>query len=88
MMTIRDVVRDIGISEGMVCGIDKATLQKTFGKPRLRDLEVIVIDEICVGRRKKCFTIVIDWRPGGLVCVCTENGRNALVPFYKRLRAS
>jgi len=76
-MTIREVVRSIGISEGMVCGIDKASLQKTSGKPRLRDLEVIVIDEICVGRRNKCFTIVIDLRPGGIVRVCAGEGIDA-----------
>jgi len=88
MMTIRDVARYLGVSEGMVRSIDKAYLQKTFGKPRLRDLEVIAIDEIYVGRRNKFFTIVIDWRSGAIVYVGTGKGQDALNPFWKRLRAS
>ena len=88
MMTIRDVARYLGVSEGMVRSIDKAYLQKTFGKPRLRDLEVIAIDEIYVGKRNKFFTIVIDWRSGAIVYVGTGKGQDALNPFWKRLRAS
>ena len=61
-MTIRDVARYLGVREAMVRGIDKVYLQKTSSKPRLRDLEVIAIDEIYVGKKNKFFTIVIDWQ--------------------------
>jgi len=88
MMTIRDVARYLGVGEGMVRGIDKSYLQKTFGKPRLRDLEVIAIDEIYVGKKNKFFTIVIDWRTGSIVFVGEGKGQNALKPFWKRLRSS
>ena len=69
MMTIRDVARYPGVGEGMVRGIDKSYLQKKFSKPRLRDLEVIAIDEIYVGSKNKFFTIVIDWITGAIVFV-------------------
>lgn len=69
-------------------GIDKAHLHKTFGKPRLRDLEVIAIDEIYVGRRNTLFTIVIDRRSGTIVYVGTGKWKDALNPFWKRLRGS
>lgn len=88
MMTIRDVAHYLGVGEGMVRGIDKSYLQKTFGKPRLRDLEVIAIDEIYVGRKNKFFTIVIDWQSGAIVFVGEGKGQNALKPFWKRLRGS
>jgi len=88
MMTIRDVSRYLGVSEGMVRPIDKAYLQKTLGKPRLRDLEIIAIDEIYAGRRNKFFTIVIDWRSGAIVYVGTGKGQDALNPFWKLLRGS
>jgi transposase len=88
MMTIRDVARYLGVGEGMVRGIDKSYLQKTFGKPRLRDLEVIAIDEIYVGKKNKFFTIVIDWRTGAIVFVGDGKGQDALKPFWKRLRSS
>lgn len=88
MMTIRDVARYLGVGEGMVRGIDKAYLQKTFGKPRLRDLEVIAIDEIYVGKKNKFFTIVIDWQSGAIVYVGEGKGQEALNRFWKSLRAS
>ena len=88
MMTIRDVAHYVGVGEGMVRGIDKSYLQRTFGKPRLRDLEVIAIDEIYVGSKNKFFTIVIDWQSGAIVFVGEGKGQNALKPFWKRLRGS
>lgn len=46
MMPIRDVAHYLAVGEGMGRDIDKSYLQKTFSKPRLRDLEVIAIVEI------------------------------------------
>ena len=51
MMTIRDVAQYLGVGEGMIRGIDKKYLQKHFSKPRLKDLGVIAIDELNVGRK-------------------------------------
>ena len=53
MMTICDVARYVGVSDTMIRSIDKKYLQKTFCKPRLRDLEIIAIDEIYVGKKHK-----------------------------------
>ena len=88
MMTIRDVAHYLGVGEGMIRGIDKSYLQRTFSKPRLRDLEVIAIDEIYVGKKNKYFTIVIDWNSGAIVFVGEGKGQDALKPFWKRLRGS
>ena len=87
MMTIRDVAQYLGVGEGMIRGIDKKYLQKHFSKPRLKDLEVIAIDELNVGR-KKFLTIVIDWTTGAIVFVGKGKGGDALKPFWKRLKAS
>lgn len=51
MMSIRDVVRYMGVSDTMIQSIDKKYLQQKFGKPRLRDLEIMAIDEIYVGKK-------------------------------------
>ena len=88
MMTIRDVARYVGVGEGMIRGIDKNYLGKKFGKPRLRDLEVIAIDEIYVGKANRFLTIVIDWHTGAIVFVGNGKGEKALKPFWKRLRGS
>lgn len=87
-MTILDVARYLGVSKTMIRGIDKKYLQKSFAKPRLRNLEVIAIDEIYVGRKHKLLTIVINWETGAIVFVGKGKGENALKPFWKRLRGS
>jgi transposase len=88
MMTIRDVARYLGVSDTMIRSIDKKYLQKNFGKPRLRGLKIIAIDEIYLGRKQKFFTIVIDWQTGAIVFAGEGKGENALKPFWKRLRSS
>lgn len=88
MMTIRDVSRYMGVSDTMIRSIDKKYLQQKFCKPRLRDLEIIAIDEIYVGKKHKFFTIVIDWTTGAIVFVGEGKGETALKPFWKRLRGS
>lgn len=88
MMTNRDVARCLGVGEGMVRGIDKAQQRKTFGKPRLRDLEVITIDEIYVGKKNRLFPPVIDWQSGAIVYVREGKGQEALNRFWKSLRTS
>jgi|GEM_PF-3739212 len=69
MMTIRDVARWMGVSEGMIRSIDKSWLTRRFGKPRLRDLEVLAIDEIYVGKK-------MYWSDGTQSLACGEMLRN------------
>ena len=88
MMTIKDVARYLGVSETMIRGIDKKYLKTRFGKPRLRDLKAIAIDEIYTGKSQKYLTIVIDWVTGAIVFVGEGKGGNALKSFWKRLRGS
>lgn len=88
MMTIRDVARYLGVSDTMIRGIDKKYLQRNFSKPRLRELKIIAIDEIYVGRQRKFLTIVINWETGAIVFVGEGKGENALKPWWKRLRSS
>jgi len=88
MMTIRDVAQWMGVSEGMIRSIDKSWLTRRFGKPRLRNLEVLAIDEISVGKKNKYFTIVIDWKTGAIVYVGDGRGQDALKRFWLRLRGS
>ena len=88
MMTICDVARYLGVSETMIRSIDKKYLQKKFSKPRLRDLKVIGIDEIYIGRTKKFLTIVLDWESGAIAFVGEGKGEKSLKSFWPRLRGS
>ena len=88
MMTTRDVADYLGVSDRMIRDIDRKYLAKNFGQPRLKDLEIIAIDEIYLGSRQKYVTIVIDWRTGAIVYVGDGKGAAALDRFWKRLSGS
>ena len=88
LMTTKDIAKYLGVSETMIRGIEKVYLTRNFGKPRLKHLKVLAIDEIYVGKAQKFLTIVIDWTTGAIVFVGQGKGENALKPFWKRLQGS
>jgi len=57
-------------------------------RPKLKHLKEIAIDEISIGRGNKFLTVVMDLRSGAVVFVGKGRGSEALLPFWKRLRAS
>ena len=70
----------------MIRSIDKKYLQQNFGKPRLRDLKIIAIDEIDVGRRHQFLKVVINQETGAIVFVGNGKSENALKPFWNYLK--
>jgi len=66
----------------------KTELQRRFGKPRLRDLKRIAIDEISIERGHRYLTVVLDLESGAVVFVGEGKGVEALDPFWRRLRRS
>lgn len=88
MMTIRDVALHLEVSWDLVKEIVKNDLQRRFGKPKLRDLQQIAIDEICIGKGHRYLTVVLDLETGMVVHVGHGKGGDALVDFWKRLRRS
>ncbi|MDD3620404.1 MAG: ISL3 family transposase [Desulfobulbaceae bacterium] len=87
-MTIRDVARHLGISWDMVKDIQKRYLSKQYSQPRLRDLKLIAIDEISIGRGHRYLTVVLDLSSGAVVFVGDGKGADALIPFWKKLKCS
>jgi transposase len=87
-MTIRDVARHLGISWDMVKDIQKRYLSKQYSQPRLRDLRLIAIDEISIGRGHRYLTVVLDLSSGAVVFVGDGKGADALIPFWKKLKCS
>jgi transposase len=87
-MTILDVARHLGISWDMVKDIQKRYLSKQYSQPRLRDLKLIAIDEISIGRGHRYLTVVLDLSSGAVVFVGDGKGADALLPFWKRLKSS
>jgi transposase len=85
MMTIRDVALHLGVSWDVVKEIVKNDLQRRFGKPKLRHLRQIAIDEISIGKGHRYLTVVLDLETGMIVHVGHGKGGDALVDFWKRL---
>ena len=87
-MTILDVARHLDVGWDAVKDIRKRHLQARFGKPRLKNLRRIAIDEISVGHGRRYLTVVLNLVSGAVVFVGDGKGADALKPFWKRLRAS
>jgi transposase len=86
--TIKDVADHLGISWDVVKGIQKRHLQEHYSKPKLKHLKHLAIDEIALAKGYRFLTIVMDLASGAVVHVGSGKGENALIPFWKRLRAS
>jgi transposase len=87
-MTILDVARHLGVGWDTIKDIQKRHLQRHYGKPNLRKLKQIAIDEIHVGTGHRYLTVVLDLKSGAVVFVGDGKGAKALEPFWKRLRRS
>jgi len=87
-MTIKDVADHLGISWDVIKEIQKRNLQRRFGKPKLKHLKQIAMDEISTGKGHRYVTIVMDLASGAVVHVGEGKGGDALTSFWKRLRAS
>jgi len=87
-MTILDVAEHLGVSWDIIKDIQKRYLKKHFGKPKLKHLERIAIDEISIRRRHKYLTVVLDIDTGAVVFVGDGKGADSLIPFWKRLKCS
>jgi transposase len=87
-MTIQDVAKHLGVSWDVVKDIQKRYLSKHYAHPRLKDLNLIAIDEISIGRGHRYLTVVLDLLTGAVVFVGDGKGVDALFPFWKRLKSS
>lgn len=85
-MTIYDVATHLNIGWDTVKEIQKQHLLKHFGKPKLRDLSQIAIDEISIGKRHNYLTIVLDLNSGAVVFIGDGKGSDSLEPFWTKLR--
>ena len=87
-MTIKAVAAHLQVSWDTIKDIQATSLQRRFGAPKLGKLKQIAIDEIAVGKGHHYLTVVLDLLSGAVVFVGDGKGVEALVPFWKRLRAS
>jgi transposase len=87
-MTIKDAAAHLGVSWDVVKDIQKRYLRRKFSRPKLKHLKRIAIDEISTAKGHRYLTLVLDLDSGAVVFVGEGKGADALVPFWRRLRAS
>ena len=85
-MCLSDVAGLTGLGWDTVKDLVKTRLEADFGRPRLRGLRHLSIDEIYVGRARKFYTLVIDLDTGRVVWVARGKKGGSLKPFWRALR--
>lgn len=87
-MTLSDVAQLTLLSWDTAKTIAKTHLAKEYGKPSLRSVRYLSIDEIHLGAKMRFFTIVIDLEDGRILWASPGKGKEALRGFWRRLRAA
>jgi transposase len=87
-MTLSDVAEMTLLNWDTVKAIAKRHLAKDYGKPALRGVRYLAIDEIYLGAKTRYFTIVLDLDDGRILWAKPGRGKAALRGFWRRLRLS
>lgn len=87
-MTIQDVADHLQVSWDLVKEIQREHLLRHYERPKLKHVREIAIDEISIGKGHRYLTVVLDLQTGAVLFVGDGKGADALLPFWRRLRAS
>jgi transposase len=87
-MTLSDVAELTLLSWDTAKAITKTHLAKDYGRPALRGVHYLGIDEIHLGKKVRFYTIVIDLEDGRILWAKPGRGKAALRAFWPRLRRS
>jgi transposase len=87
-MTIQDVARHLQVSWDTIKDIQKQDLKRCFGRPKLKHLRHLAVDEVSVGHGHRYLTVVLDLDSGAVVFVGEGKKAESLLPFWRRLRRS
>ena len=85
-MCLSDVAGLLGLAWDTVKDLVKARLERAYGRPQLKGLRYLSIDEIYVGKKKQYYTLVIDLESGRIVWVAKGKQGKTLKPFWRALR--
>jgi transposase len=85
-MTIQAVAQHLQVGWDAIKDLFKRHLQTRFGKPKLKHLKHLAIDEISIGHGHRYLTVVLDLIGGAVVFIGKGKDANALQPFWDRLK--
>jgi len=86
VMCLSDVAGLTGLAWDTVKDLVKERLERDYGRPQLKGLRYLSIDEIYVGKAQKFYTLVIDLESGRIVWVARGKQGKSLKPFWRTLR--
>jgi len=86
--TIKDIADRLGVRWDLIKDIQNRHLARRYRAPKLKHLKQIAIDEISLGKGHRYLTLVLCLDTGAVVFVGEGKGREALAPFFKRLKRS
>ncbi len=84
-MTIQDVANHLGLSWDTVKGMQKRYLTKRYKNLKLKDLKLIAVDEINIGKGRY-LTVLLNVKTGAIVFVGEGKGSDALEPFWEKIK--
>lgn len=87
-MTIQAVAEHLKVGWDSIKALFKRRLQAHFGRPKLKKLKRLAVDEISIGHGHRYLTVVLDLVSGAVVFIGEGKGADALIPFWKRLKAA
>lgn len=87
-MTIQDVTHNLQMSWNTVKEIHKTYLTRYYGKPKLKNVRYIAIDEFAVQKGHRYMTVVYDLKDGRAIFVGDGRESEVLKPFWKRLKSA
>ncbi len=87
-MTVSEVSLHLGIDWKTVKNIDKFSLEHDYGKPDLRGLRVLAVDEISIRKGHSYLTVVLDFLTGRIVFVGNKRKAKTLKRFFNQLSIS
>ena len=85
-MTIKAVAEYLQVGWDLVKDIQKAHLLRRYGRPNIRKLKRIAIDEIYMGNKFGYMTVVLDLKRGAVVYVGKGKSGDSLTSFWRRLK--
>ena len=85
-ITIQAVAQHLQVGWDAIKELFKRYLQTRFGKPKLKHLKRIAIDEISIGHGHRYLTVVLDLIGGAVVFIGKGKDANALKPFWNRFK--
>lgn len=87
-MTIQAVAEHLRVGWDSIKALFKRHLKTRFGQPKLNKLKRLAVDEISIGHGHRYLTVVLDLATGAVVFIGQGKGADALIPFWKRLKAA